>query len=197
LPENTPTLAPTAPQATLSFSLSAQLKKDPKGKFTEFNGPIVFSAGDTLRLKVKSERPGYLYLFNEGPSPQGGEVPLFIFLHPDPKLGEGLLSHEQIVTLPDDANSGFVMDTVPGTERLWLCWATYKVPELEKLRAYLADAQAQGEVKAPADAAALQAFLKENQSKAKPVVELTDNQTLLKTPPEQGLLLYLLKLEHR
>ena len=198
LPESPAAKVPpiAAPQATLSFSLSAQLKKDAKGKLTEFNDPIVFSAGDTLRLKLQSERPGYLYLINEGPAPKG-DLPLYIFLHPAPKLGEGLFPHQQVVTLPPDESSGFVMDAVPGTEKLWLCWATAKVPELEKLRAYLDDKQAQGEVKATADAAALQAFLKENANKAKPIVELTDNQTLLKTPPENWLLLYLLKLQHR
>jgi serine/threonine-protein kinase len=195
VPETPPVVA-TQPQTALSFSLTAQLKKDAKGKLTEFSGPITFNAGDTLRLKVRSERPGYFYLFNEGPAPQGDQ-PLFIFLHPDPKLGEAQFPAQQIVTLPDDANSGFVMDAVPGTEKLWLAWSPVKVPELEKLRGYLADAQAQGEVKAPADVEALQAFLKNNADKAKPVVELTDDQTLLKAPPDAGLVLYLLRLQHR
>ncbi len=186
----------SAPQATLSFSLSAQLKKDAKGKLTEFSGPIIFSAGDTLRLKLQSERPGYLYLINEGPAPKG-DAPLYIFLHPNLKLGEGLFPHEQLVTLPSDADSGFVMDAVAGTEKLWLCWATYKVPELEKLRAYLDNPQAPGEVSSPADTKALQAFFSEYADKGKPVVELADNKTLLKTPPDAGVLLYLLKLEHR
>ncbi len=186
----------SAPQATLSFSLSAQLKKDAKGKLTEFSGPIIFSAGDTLRLKLQSERPGYLYLINEGPAPKGN-APLYIFLHPNLKLGEGLFPHEQLVTLPSDADSGFVMDAVAGTEKLWLCWATYKVPELEKLRAYLDNPQAPGEVSRPEDAKALQAFFSEHLDKGKPVVELADNKTVLKTPPDAGVLLYLLKLEHR
>jgi serine/threonine protein kinase len=184
------------PQATLSFSLSAQLKKDAQGKLTEFNSPIVFSAGDRLRLKLQSERPGYLYLINESPAPKG-DASLYIFLHPEPKLGEGLFPHQQVVTLPANADSGFVMDAVPGTEKLWLCWATNKIPELEKLRAYLDNPQAPGAVSGAEDAQVLRAFLAEYATNAKPVVELADNKTVLKSPPDAGVLLYLLKLEHR
>jgi predicted Ser/Thr protein kinase len=198
VPEKVPAVSapPAAAQATLSFSLSAQLKKDAQGKLTEFNSPIVFSAGDTLRLKLQSERPGYFYLINESTAPQGN-APLYIFLHPHPKLGEELFPHEQIITLPADADSGFVMDAVQGTEKLWLIWTTFKVPELEKLRAYLNNPQAPGAVSKPEDTQALQAFLSEYATKGKPVVELADNKTLLKTPPDASVLLYLLKLEHR
>ncbi len=115
---------------------------------------VTLRAGDCLRLKLKPERDGWLYVVNEAPNSARGR-PIFAFLWPPPgsDAARGRTAAKHTQQVPEDA--WWRVDDEGGYERVWIVWATQPVPQLK--RGHLAAHREHGEVPSD-DAWAVQAF---------------------------------------
>ncbi|MGH9847361.1 MAG: protein kinase domain-containing protein [Blastocatellia bacterium] len=202
--EQRPDRAP-APQSTtagsrmLNYSIRVRLnpKKNPNQAPAVLAGEIIFSAGDELCFAINSPQDGYLYIINEGPRPVNG-LPRYNVLFPDPRRFSAeapSLRMNQPLFIPSERPPWFPVDAEQGAEKLWLVWAERPVGEMESVRKWLNDRDG-GEIKDEAEIRAVEQFLNQNYSSARPVAEKDEHQTHLKGG-QNGLLVYPVKLEHR
>ncbi len=125
-----PTSAETPPVATRSFiySLTVQRMRNEKAFQSAFQstGQDVFDNGDKFQLNIFSPHPGYVYIFNEGtPEPNASR---FTIIYPIPGTNEGSASVGGNQWAHTNWNT---FRGQPGTENLWIVWATTPVPQLE------------------------------------------------------------------
>jgi hypothetical protein len=134
-----------APPLTLTYHLEAQ---KPGGAPYAASASETFHAGDKFRLRMESPQPGFLYLINEGPGPNGQRR--FWVLYPPVSGSAALAANRPFET------GWYVFDPNPGTERVWVVFAREPA---QALQAALAASEA-GEVKDPAQAAQTGDFLR-------------------------------------
>jgi serine/threonine protein kinase len=182
----------------LSYSITARRnpRKYPREQARELAGEIIFTPGDELRVNLIGRQSGYFYIINEGPQPRDG-LPSYNLLFPAPDVasdGKPLLAADQRLYLPSERPPWFQVDNIPGTEKLWLIWAERSVPELERVRKWLSP-EFGGKINARDETISVQEYLDRNYQTAKPVAEKDEHHVNLKGG-QNGLLIYLLKLEH-
>jgi len=124
------TSAETPPVTTRSFiySLKVQRMRNEKAFESAFQstGQDVFDNGDKFQLNIFSPNPGYVYIFNEGtPEPNASS---FTIIYPIPGTNEGSASVGGNQWARTNWN---IFRSQPGTENLWIVWATAPVPQLE------------------------------------------------------------------
>jgi predicted Ser/Thr protein kinase len=118
--------APAVP-LRLSYALEVQRMREgqPEGLPYRPVGDEVFQAGWKFRLYLQTHQPGHLYLFSDGPGPDG--TPVLFLLRPAPGAAS------QQAPLAEPAPTGwFVFDEHPGVERLWIVWSGQSVAVLER-----------------------------------------------------------------
>ena len=118
----------------------------------ESSGQEIFENGWKFRLNVRSGQPGFLYLLNQGPAPQGSSLHL---LFPIPSVRESsaaLPGGEPVQT------SWYVFDEHQGTEQFWIVWSARQVPEIERAQRWVNSTDL-GHVKDLQEAAAIQQWL--------------------------------------
>jgi serine/threonine protein kinase len=188
-----PAASVPAEVSTLTYSITVQKYKDNRAYQDPFTlaGEINFEANYRIRLNVRSPQTGNLYVLNEGPVLESG-VPDFVVLFPSPSSydASAVLKGDQLVQIPEKTWLRF--DAEQGVEKLWVIFATYQVPELERMRFY-AGFKAAGHVYQDDDRKLIQKFLADHAT-AQPSVDKGDKETILKIPGK--LLIHPIRLEH-
>lgn len=190
---NTPLLNPVA---ALSYSITARRNPErfPSESARELPGEIIFEPGDELRVNITGGRSGYFYIINEGPEPRD-ELPAYNMLFPAPAIPSPAIAAGQTLYIPGERPPWFHVDDKPGTEKLWLVWSEQAVEELERARKWLGP-ETGGRIGDAAEIRMVRDFLNGRYQNAKPIAEKDESQVHLRGGAD-GLLIYLLKLEHR
>lgn len=95
----------------------------------EVAADAVFRAGDSIRLSVMANQPGYLYVIARGSS--GAWTPLFP--HPESTENRNQLIPGRIYEIPRGAGEYFTFDSTPGEERLFVLLSREPVRDLEPI----------------------------------------------------------------
>lgn len=186
----------TTAAPTLSYSITTRRNPEryPSESARELPGEIIFEPGDELRINIVGRRSGYFYIINEGPQPQNG-LPSYNLLFPAPQLPAPALEADQTLYIPGERPPWFHVDQIPGTEKLWLVWSEQAVEELERVRKWLTPERG-GRIRDEVETRSVQDYLNRRYPTAKPVAEKDEQQVHLRGSAD-GLMIYLLKLEHR
>jgi hypothetical protein len=142
-------------------------------------------------MNVRSAQSGHLYILSEGP-PDASAQTQFVALFPSTTAngGASLLRADQVVQIPQ--KSWFQFDQQQGTEKLWLVFASYEVPELEAVKEF-ASTRTQGLITDRGRNQSVQQFLNAH-SGPKPEIEKGDTQTTVTSSGKE--IVYAVKLEH-
>lgn len=191
LPNDTATAPAATAERVLSYSLMVQKTRNGRAYDQPFPsyGNESFENGWKFRLNFSSVQAGFVYLLNEGPSPNNSNG--FTILYPDSS------SQNSRAQIPGDKTiqtGWYVFDQNPGTEKMWRVWAAKPVSELEAARRSF-NLKDKGFISDPAASRAVQEFLTTH-SAAKPELEqdAVKKQTTAKVKGD--LLLNLLELQH-
>lgn len=118
----------TSPSHSFDYWLIVQRTHDGKDYQEPLKtfGEETFDNGDKFQLNVSSDRPGYLYIFNEGP-PEPDNIS-FKIIYPN------LLTNHGSATV--GANQPVQSEWItfrgpPGAENFWIVWSVSPVNELE------------------------------------------------------------------
>ena len=188
-----PAASVPAEVTTLTYSITVQKYRDNRAYQDPFTlaGEINFEANYRIRLNVRSPQNGNLYVLNEGPAVESG-LPDFVVLFPSPSSydASAVVKADQSVQIPEKTWLQF--DAEQGVEKLWVIFATYEVPELERMRFY-AGFKAAGRVYQDDDRKLIQKFLADHAT-LKPSLDKGDKETTLNIPGK--LLIHPIRLEH-
>lgn len=105
------------------------LKRDGAGEFVEVDPDTTFHSGDRIRLQVKANTTGYLYVVAQGSS---GSWQV-LFPSSDVAGGSNLLQPGDSRQIPSGGRGQFVFDDQGGTEKLFLVLSRQAEPDLDKL----------------------------------------------------------------
>lgn len=190
------TTAPPAPAPiarTLAYWITVQKFKDNKPFQDPFflAGEINFEANYRIRLNVRSDQSGYLYVLNEGPTEDAKELQyVAVFPSSTANSGSEALAAGQSIRIPDQSWLRF--DEEQGVEKLWLVFSEQPVPELDGVKAF-ASGRTRGLITDPQLNRSVNSFLIEHSANAV-TVEKGEKHTILKT--SQNTLVYAVRLEH-
>ena len=93
---------------------------------------INFEANYRIQLGFRSPQSGFLYLINEGPSPQNG-LPDYHMLFPSPTTnGASFVRANSEVLFPPAGKKLIRFDEQQGTEKLWVVWSKEERPVLRR-----------------------------------------------------------------
>src|SRR6185503_1277298 len=149
----------TKPERRLVYWLLVQKYRDGKPYQDPFTpaADINFEEDYQVRLQLRNEQPGYLYVLSERlvTSP---DSPIYIILFPSPtaNAGQSRIEANQQLHIPEE--SWFRFDEKRGTEKVWLVWSTKSVPVLESIK-YFANPRDRGVVNSAELNAAVRDFL--------------------------------------
>ncbi len=118
-----------AEPATSYFGIRyALLRRTRDGVYTEVRPDTIFRANDEVRLKINSNREGYLYIVQQGST--GGWSLLF----PNPEIygGKNVITASVDYQIPGPADS-FIVDDHPGEERLFVLLSRAPIERLDRL----------------------------------------------------------------
>ncbi|HJS23789.1 MAG TPA: protein kinase [Pyrinomonadaceae bacterium] len=154
-------------------------------------GEINFEADYRIRVHIRSPQPGYLYIFNEGPT-STSMPPEYVVVFPSPTANKNssYLNAGQVVQIPEKTWLQF--DKQQGVEKLWLVFAEEAVPDLEAVKQF-ASPETRGLITDVTQNKAVQNFLN-NSSLPKSGAEKGETLTTVKAAGK--LLVYAVKLEH-
>jgi hypothetical protein len=124
------------------------LLRDNAGHYAEVSPKTVFHDGDHLRLSVMANRPGYLYVIQQGSS--GNWSPIFPAPGSVAAPGDNVNQIDQgrIYQIPN-RNGAFQFDRNPGQEKLFLVLSRQGISDLDSTVSSLGDSTHQ----TPADSA--------------------------------------------
>jgi hypothetical protein len=189
----TPSSAPVAEERTLTYWITVQKFRNGKAFDNPFPvaGEINFEADYRIRVHVRSPQPGYLYIFNEGPTSTSAP-PEFVVVFPSPTANQSssYLNAGQVVQIPE--KSWLKFDEQQGVEKLWLVFSEEAIPELKAVKQF-ANPQTKMLITDVAQNKIVQSFLT-NPSLPKPGAEKGETLTTVKAAGK--LLVYAIKLEH-
>ena len=115
--------AETKPMIGLRYSL---LQVNANNSGSEVPTDTVFRSGDRVRVKLEANRPGYLYVVQQGSSGRSN------LLYPTPDMQPVAVEAMQPVTIPSGDNV-FEFDEKPGTEQLFIVLSSQPEETLEEL----------------------------------------------------------------
>jgi hypothetical protein len=149
-----------------------------------------FLSGWQFTILCNSPQDGFLYLLNEGADEKGAKLLRMLFPHPqnNAALSAAVKANQQVQT----AASAF--DANPGIEKLWLVWASQKVPELERVKR-LVNSKDLGAIRDAEQSKAIQDFLKQY-GEPKPAKELDKATNRVTVKGGTEALIELLELYH-
>ena len=189
----TPTPAPVAAEErTLNYWITVQKFKDGEAFEDPFRmaGEINFESTYQIRVNVRSPQPGYLYIFNEGPTTSSSPEFNVIFPSKTANKGSSFLTAGNVLQIPEE--SWLAFDKQQGVEKLWLVFSENAVPELEAMKQF-ANPQTSGLITDVTQNKNVQTFLT-NPSLPKSRAEKGETLTTVKAAGK--LLVYAVKLEH-
>ena len=184
---------PPAVERTVTYWITVQKFRDDKPYQDPFylKGEINFEANYRIRLNVRSDRPGYLYVLNEGPTDRTNELQ-YVTLFPSwtANSGSEVLPADRTVLIPE--KSWFRFDDEQGVETVWLIFSEQLIPELDGIKAFASD-RSKGLITDATLNHSVNGFLISH-SADKVTVERGEKHTILKTT--QNVLVYPIRLEH-
>ena len=182
-----PAAAPVTPPVALSYWITVQKYRNGKPFEDPFRlaQPINFEKDYRIRLHFDSPRPGFLYLVSEGPGDTPGASPYNL-------IAATPIEGGQITQVPHD--SWFQFDDQRGSERVWIVWASSKVPELESSVPFM-NTTDRGTIRDAAIGRGVTAFLTSHAASA---LQIEKDDRTQQTRLRTGLdpFVYLLTLEH-
>lgn len=106
----------------------AVLKRDSAGVYREVDPDATFRSGDSIRIQVEANSPGYLYVVTQGASGQ------WCVLFPRPGVANAAhrIAARVKIQLPNEEGA-WRFDERPGTEKLFLLLARQPAADLDKL----------------------------------------------------------------
>ena len=193
-PVVTPASTPVATgERTLTYWITVQKFRDGRayGDAFPLAGEINFEADYQIRVHIRSPQPGYLYIFNEGPT-NASATPEYNVVFPSKTANKGssFLAAGDVVQIPE--KSWLQFDKQQGVEKLWLVFSQEAVPELEAMKQFASE-QTKGLITDVAQNKAIQNFLT-NSSLPKAGAEKGETLTTVKAAGK--LVVYAVKLEH-
>lgn len=105
------------------------LKRNSANQFVEIDSATTFHSGDRIRIQVKANTAGYLYVVAQGSS---GTWQV-LFPSADVAGGSNRLEPGDTRQIPSGDRGQFVFDDRGGTEKLFLVLARQAEPDLDKL----------------------------------------------------------------
>jgi serine/threonine protein kinase len=194
-PSNTPTLPATTERA-LTYSVTVQKYRDNKPFEPPFQlaKEMLFESDYQIRLNISSQTSGFLYILNEGPHDKGHPAD-FVVLFPSPTSngGSALVSGSQPIQIPE--TSWIKFDKEKGTEKVWLVFAPYAVPELEPIRSY-ASPKTRGLITDAGLRDNVQQFFRRH-AEAKSSVQENVERKETRISSRNDILVHLIDLEHQ
>jgi hypothetical protein len=185
----------TQPERRLSYWLLVQKYRDGKPYEEPFapTAEINFEPDYRVRLYLRNERAGYLYILNER---LGGTTaaPVYMILFPSPTANGGLSRVEANQQLQIPEESWFRFDDKRGSEKVWLVWSAESVPALEAVKVF-ANERDRGVVNSPELNAAVRDVLTAR-SETPPIAERVAGQKEVVIKTNGDILAHLLRLEH-
>ena len=130
------------------------LKRNTANQFVEVEPDTTFHSGDRIRLQVKANTTGYLYVVAQGSS---GTWQV-LFPSSDVNGGNNRLDPGDSRQIPSGDRGQFVFDDRGGTEKIFLVLSRQAEPDLDKL-IYSVSGGAPGQGGAPSAAGASRALL--------------------------------------
>jgi hypothetical protein len=138
-PADSAAKAPAPPAASAEHTVAAVavplgvrysvLKRDAANQFVEVDPDTTFRSGDRIRIQVKANTSGYLYVVAQGSS---GTWQV-LFPSSDVAGGSNRLQPGDTRQVPPGDRGQFVFDDQGGTEKLFLVLARQAEPDLDKL----------------------------------------------------------------
>lgn len=194
--ETPPINDPPPPTPAFSYWFIVQKYRDGKPFDPPFRPAtqINFEAGYHVWVHVSSERPGFLYIINEGPELEKN-LPSYVTLFPSPTANNGkaeLVANKQIA-IPE-VGDGFFFDKDQGTEKLWLIWADKSLPQLEDVKS-LANPKDKGQISDPAQIRRVQDLIVKHQE-IPAAAAIDEANKLTRVSGSGGVIVHLIKLEH-
>jgi serine/threonine protein kinase len=124
----------SAPPRRVEYWLTVQKYRDGKPYQDPFesSGREIFEPGWKFRLNFSSPTPGFLYLLNQGPAPEGRQTLHMLFPTPSLNAGSAAVAAAQVFQTAE-----YRFDDNPGTERLWIVWGSRQVVELERAKEWV------------------------------------------------------------
>jgi predicted Ser/Thr protein kinase len=183
--------APVAAPVSFRYAILARTERDGKlGEPFRLPGEIIFGPGDHIRVLLSSEKPGYLYIVNEGPIAAGGARSYNVLFPVAAGEDSALVASGHEVSIPE--SGWFIFDRQDGVEHLWLVWGEHAVAEMEKIK-HAANPTDRGEVKDPGERSLVHDFLASH-----PAVKQahTDSEPYTLVSGNGPVLVSSLKLEH-
>lgn len=125
---NTVTPVDATVDNSLTYWLTIQKAKD-QSTTLESSGDQPFENGDAFQLNVLADKPGYLYVLNEGAT-AAGEMS-FTLIYPTPMAANGSARLESGRTVQTGKNR---FGGRPGREQFWIVWSDAPIEQLENAR---------------------------------------------------------------
>jgi hypothetical protein len=116
--------AASFPPLGLRYSL---LRRSDSGRYDEVDAGTTFHSGDKIKVSVKANDPGYLYVISRGPT--GTWVVQFPSAEIDG--GNNQIARDQEYTVPSGGRFNFTDQ--PGEEKLFIVFSRRPAQDLEKL----------------------------------------------------------------
>jgi hypothetical protein len=112
------------PPLGIRYSL---LRRSDAGRYDEVDANTIFHSGDKIKVNVKANDPGYLYVISRGPT--GTWVVQF----PSAEIDDGnnRIARDQEYTVPTGGRFNFTDQA--GEEKLFIVFSRKPAPDLEKL----------------------------------------------------------------
>lgn len=122
-------LESAAPERVIGYSIIVQKMRNGKEVDTPFeaSGQESFESGWKFRLRIVSAQAGYLYLLNEGPPSDGGDINYRI-IFPSNDCPANIGSKEPVLT------DWYVFHGRPGVEKLWVVWTELAAQQFEAIK---------------------------------------------------------------
>jgi serine/threonine protein kinase len=121
-----------APERVIGYSIIVQKMRNGKELEAPFEASRheSFESGWKFRLRLVSPQSGYLYLLNEGPASDGGEIN-FSIIFPISSVNDGsalIPANEPVLT------GWYFFAKRPGVEKLWVVWTELAALPLEAIK---------------------------------------------------------------
>jgi serine/threonine protein kinase len=190
-------------ERTLAYHLIAQRdpRRFPGSQPFRSLGEHIFEAWYQARLMISSDQAGYLYVLNEGPPGQTGNLADYVLLFPDSDTlnWSAAISPNRTVQIPQPSqrpdDDWIQFDKEKGTEKIWLIWSEHSVPELEAVK-HLANPNEDGAIRDPDQAVAIAQFLARHYER-KPDAVKNEEQKQITYKAKGEVLVVPIRIEHQ
>lgn len=187
-----PPAVSTEPESSLTYWLTVQKAKDKRSARNAFesSGEEPFESGDAFQLNVLAEKPGYLYVLNEGATDDG--TMNFTIIYPTLVRGKGSARLDGGRTVQTARNT---FGGRPGTEQFWMVWSAAPIVQLESAL----DKALKDKIGRLTDhtlaTGVREFFASHHDSQSPPGEETLNHRTVIRA--KSKLLVKLLELQHR